>query len=124
MQIEDDCPHRLSRALQTTDANSILTIHTYDQRKRLTVSIGGQLTSYDFWPNGLLKKETLPDQITCVLYEYDDAQRLRKVSNNTGHSIGYTLDNLGNRSLEEAKDGQMFLRRQLRLGAALIRWGE
>jgi len=100
--------------LEMQDPNNVLTTYTYDARQRLTsTSVGGQITSQEYWPTGLLKKVTQPDGVSFVQYGYDDAHRLTSVSDNLGNSITYTLDNLGNRTAEEVKDPGNALRRQL-----------
>lgn len=100
--------------LEMRDPNNVLTTYTYDARQRLTsTSVGGQTTSREYWPTGLLKKVTQPDGQTYVLYNYDDAHRLISVEDNLGNSITYTLDNLGNRTAEAVKDPGNALRRQL-----------
>lgn len=69
----------------------------------ITSSSGGLLTTYDYWPNGLLKQVTQPDGSTLV-YVYDEAHRLVRVSDAAGNSVNYTLDNAGNRIGEQVKD--------------------
>jgi YD repeat-containing protein len=100
--------------LEMRDANDVLTTYTYDARQRLTRTIvGGQVTTNEYWPTGLLKRVTQPDGVSFLEYGYDDAHRLRSVRDNLGNSITYTLDNLGNRTTEEVKDPGNALRRQL-----------
>jgi YD repeat-containing protein len=93
--------------LSITDPNNLLTELTYDARQRLlsrTVGgVGGETTTYEYWPNGLLKKVALPDS-SFLSYEYDPAQRLTDVTDNLGNKIVYTLDPMGNRLQEEIKD--------------------
>ena len=99
--------------LESVDANGTVTTMTYDARQRLlTQSVGGQLASYEYWPNGLLKKATQPDA-SFISYGYDAAQRLTSITDSSGNSITYTLDNSGNRTAEQVKDVQGTLRRQL-----------
>jgi len=101
------------QVLEMIDPNGVVTTHTYDLRLRLlSTTVGGQTTSHEYWPTGLLKKTTSPDT-SFVSYEYDDAHRLRAVANNLGHRIEYTLDNAGNRTAEVVKDPGGVLRRQL-----------
>ena len=74
--------------------------------------MAGQLTSYEYWPTGLLKKLTQPDG-SFAGYEYDGAHRLVAVSDNLGNRIEYTLDSAGNRTAEAVKDPGGNLRRSL-----------
>ena len=106
--------NKMGAVLEMEDPNGVITSYTYDARQRLTsTSVGGQTTTQEYWPTGLLKKVTQPDGQTYVQYNYDDAHRLRSVQDNLGNSITYTLDNLGNRTGEEVKDPGNALRRQL-----------
>jgi YD repeat-containing protein len=90
--------------LEKVDANQVATDYTYDARQRLkTVKVGSQTTSYDYWPTGLLKQVTFPDA-SYVAYSYDDAHRLTDVSDSSGNSVHYVLDNAGNRTAEQYKD--------------------
>jgi YD repeat-containing protein len=99
--------------LRMVDANNIVTDYTYDLRQRLkTVSVAGQVTSYDYWPTGLLKRVTQPDS-SYVDYGYDDAHRLTSLTDHLGNRIEYTLDNAGNRTAENVKDPAGALSRQL-----------
>ena len=61
---------------------------------------------------GLLKKTTQPDG-AIVTYEYDDAHRLTAVADGLGNRIEYTLDQSGNRTVEQAKDPQGTLKRTM-----------
>ena len=99
--------------LQSTDPNGVVTTNTYDPRQRLTsTSVGGQTTTYAYWPTGLLKQMSQPDG-SAVNYSYDDAHRLIAISDNLGNRVDYTLDNAGNRTGESAKDPSGTLSRQL-----------
>lgn len=90
--------------LEMKDANDVLTTRTFDLRQRLkSVKTGTALTSYDYWPTGLLQQVTLPDN-SSLSYGYDDAHRLTSITDNLGNSITYTLDNSGNRTGEDVKD--------------------
>jgi YD repeat-containing protein len=90
--------------LEMKDANGVVTTRTFDLRQRLkSVSTDGVTTSYDYWPNGLLKNVTLPDA-SSVSYGYDGAHRLTSVTDSLGNSVTYTLDSSGNRTGEEIKD--------------------
>jgi len=92
------------QVLSMTDANGVLTANTYDLRMRLlTSTVGGQRSVYDYDPAGQLLTLTLPDA-TTVQFTWDPAHRLKKVTDQAGNSITYTLDNAGNRIAEEVKD--------------------
>jgi YD repeat-containing protein len=104
---------KLGRVLQSVDPNGVTTITTYDQRQRLkSVNVGGQITTYTYWPTGLLRRVTSPD-LNYVEYAYDVAQRLTTVTDALGNRIEYTSDSLGNRTAEKVKDPGGSLTRQL-----------
>ncbi|WP_423601096.1 RHS repeat domain-containing protein [Roseateles sp. MS654] len=99
--------------LEMVDANGTSTSYAYDLRQRLTsTTTAGKVTSYEYWPTGLLKKSTQPDG-SAVSYEYDDAHRLIAVSDTLGNRIAYALDASGNRTKEDAKDPQGTLKRSM-----------
>lgn len=105
---------KLGQVLEMSDPNGVVTSYTYDARQRLlTATVGGQTTTNEYWPTGLLKKVTQPDNVTYVQYSYDDAHRLTRVEDNLGNSITYTLDNMGNRTAEEIKDPGGVLKRTI-----------
>ena len=105
--------NKLGQLLEMVDPNGIVTSHTYDLRQRLTsTTVGGQTTTFAYWPTGLIRRITQPDG-SWVHYEHDDAHRLIKVSDNLGNSVSYTLDNLGNQVAEDVRDPANVLRRQL-----------
>ncbi len=98
--------------LSMTDANGLATTMTYDARMRLksrTVVGGGagtginETTAYDYDGIGQLVKVTLPD-LSFISYTYDGAHRLVNIADTLNNSITYTLDNMGNRTGEAAKD--------------------
>lgn len=97
--------------LTITDPNGVVTTLTYDARQRVTSrDVGGETTTIDYWPTGLLKKVTLPDG-GYVLYTYDNAQRLYKIEDAAFNRIQYTLDNMGNRTADNVYDPTSFLSR-------------
>ena len=101
------------QVLESTDANGVLSVNTYDLRQRLlSSSVGGQTTSYSYDAAGQLKKVTLPDT-SWVGYDYDDAHRQVAVYDNKGNRTEYQLDNAGNRTGETTKDPGGNLKRQL-----------
>ncbi len=90
--------------LTITDANGVVTTLTYDLRQHLTSrTVGSEATTFAYWPNGLLKKVTSPDG-SYLNYTYDDAQRLVRVDDSEGNYVAYTLDGMGNRTLENSYD--------------------
>jgi YD repeat-containing protein len=90
--------------LSITDPNGLVTALGYDDRQRLTSrNVGSEITGYEYELTGQLKKVTLPDN-SFLLYTYDPAQRLETITDNLGNKIAYTLDAMGNRTLEEIKD--------------------
>ena len=89
---------------QIVDPNGLTTDLSYDLRLRLTNrKVGNELTTFGYEPTGLLKKVTLPDQAS-VTYTYDAAHRLVAINDQQGNRIDYTLDAMGNRISEKAKD--------------------
>lgn len=90
--------------LTITDPNGVVTALTYDARDRLRSStVGGETTSFSYYPTGLIEQVTLPDSGT-LSYTYDDAHRLTQVSDGLGNRIIYTLDAMGNRTAEDSYD--------------------
>lgn len=63
----------------------------------------GQVTQYDYFATGLLKKVTQPDG-SYASYTWDDAHRLKEVEDSVGNKVVYELDNAGNRTAEKFKD--------------------
>src|SRR5882762_4862725 len=90
--------------LTIVDPNGMSTTLAYDARQRLTSrNSGGEVTSYDYDGVGQLTKVTLPDG-SFLSYSYDAAHRLTGMQDNLGNSIAYTLDAIGNRTLEQVFD--------------------
>lgn len=101
------------KPLEMIDANGISTTYAYDLRQRLlSVTTQGEITSYTYWPTGLMKTSTQPDG-SLVSYEYDDAHRLVAASDSLGNRVEYTLDQSGNRKEEKAKDPTGTLKRSM-----------
>lgn len=97
--------------LTITDPNGVVTTLTYDLRQRLTSrTVGGETTTLEYWPTGLLKKVRQPGG-DWLAYTYDGAHRLTRIDDSEGHYIVYTLDNMGNRTAENAYDPTGMLRR-------------
>jgi len=97
--------------LTVTDLNGVVTTLTYDLRQRLTSrQIGSEITSYSYYPTGLLHTVTLPD-LSTITYTYDAAHRLTDITDGLGDHIHYTLDNMGNRTAENTYDPSSTLKR-------------
>ena len=97
--------------LTITDPNGVVTTLTYDARQRLkTRTVGGEQTTFDYWPTGLLKKSTLPDS-SFLQYNYDAAHRLTGIVDSEGNEISYVVDAMGNRTSEEVSDPSSVLTR-------------
>lgn len=104
---------------QSTSANGLVTRMAYDVSRRLTDRcvngflpgcVGGELTHLDYWPTGLLKKVTNPDG-SYVEYLYDAAHRLTEVKDGAFNRVVFTLDAMGNRTVENTYDPSNALRR-------------
>ncbi len=94
----------LGQPKHIVDPNGLVTALTYNARGNpLTRSAGGETTSYQYDPAEQLIRVTLPDS-TFLAYTYDDAHRLTAIQDNLGNRIVYTLDGMGNRTLEEVRD--------------------
>ena len=90
--------------LTITDPNGVVTTLAYDTRQRVASrSVAGEMTSYSYYPTGLLETVTLPDH-SGLTYTYDAAHRLTKISDGVGNKIVYTLDALGNRTGQKSYD--------------------
>jgi RHS repeat-associated protein len=90
--------------LTVTDPNSVLTTLAYDARQRLTSrQDSSETTTFSYWPTGTLKTVTSPDG-SDLRYTYDEAHRLIQVADGAGNTIAYTLDNLGNWTVQSAYD--------------------
>jgi YD repeat-containing protein len=92
------------QVLESSDANGVLTVNTYDPRQRLlSTTVAGQTTAFTYDGVGQLKTTTLPNG-AVITNSYDDAHRLTQVQDAAGNKIVYTLDNEGNRIGEQVKD--------------------
>jgi YD repeat-containing protein len=107
------------RLEELIDPNGVYTALDYDVRGSLTdVTVeappfSSELnTSYSFNDAEELVEITLPDFAT-LKYTYDVAHRVTAVTDRAGNSIGYTLDAMGNRVLEQVKDPTGNLSRQI-----------
>ncbi len=96
--------------LKITDPNGMVTTLGYDARMRLTSrTVDGLTTTYEYEPTGLLKKVTAPDA-SFIEYLYDAAHRLTEIRDNLANRIVYTLDVMGNRTVDNTYDDGGVLR--------------
>ena len=92
------------RPLSITDPNGVVTTLTYHPRGWLASrTVSGEQTTYDYDGVGQLTKVTMPDS-SYIQYTYDGAHRLTQLQDGLGNKIVYTLDAMGNRIKEEARD--------------------
>jgi RHS repeat-associated protein len=93
-----------------TDANSVETDLAYNQRNWLTsktvVKTGGnEVTTYTYTGSGQPHVVTLPDSSSDTLtYAYDNAQRLKTITNGASETTNYTLDAMGDVTLKTIKN--------------------
>jgi RHS repeat-associated protein len=93
-----------ARPLTTIDPNGLTAALTYDARGRLiNRNVGGEQTTYYYDGVGQLTQVVLPD-FSTLNYTYDAAHRLTQIQDGLGNKIVYTLDNMGNRTGEQAFD--------------------
>jgi len=104
--------NKRGQALTTRYANGSQELREYHSRGWLSkvtlVPAGGgvgQVTQYDYFDTGLLKKVTQPDG-SFAKYTWDDAHRLTDVVDSVWNKVHYELDNAGNRKSEEFRDPQ------------------
>jgi len=84
-----------------TNPNGLITTLTFDARGRLTSRVtGGETTGYSYDGAGNLITVSLPSGATYT-YTYDAAHRLTRITDNLGNHVNYTLDVMGNRTLEQ-----------------------
>lgn len=90
--------------LSVKDANGLVKNLTYDARGRVTsISVGDETTAYVYDSVGQVSKTIAPDG-TTIVFSYDDAHRLVKITDQLDNRINYTLDAVGNRLKEEVYD--------------------
>lgn len=98
--------------LTILDPNGTVTTLAYDQRQRLiSRTVGTEQVSFEYWPTGLLKKTTLPDD-SYLQYVYDAAHRLTQIVDSAGNRMEFSLDAMGNRRREDVYDPSNALSRR------------
>lgn len=99
--------------LESADPNGVVTLRSYSARKQLlSITVGGQPTTYTYDPAGRLARITQADG-SYLGYEYDAAHRLTAILDNLGNRIEYTLDATGNVMTQNVKDPAGTLTRTL-----------
>lgn len=92
---------------QITDANGVVTDLVYNNRNWLTSKTVNastdEVTGYTYIASGQPDVITLPDSST-IDYDYDNAQRLTKITNTGGETINYTLNAMGKPTAVTFKD--------------------
>ena len=99
------------RVLSAVDSNGVTTDYEYLPRGWLSkikqrgaddsTELDDRITRFDYYLTGLLQTISKPDS-TSVNFNYDNAHRRVSMSNGNGQ-VRYTLDNAGNRKLEEVR---------------------
>lgn len=107
----------MGRPTLIEDPNGVRTALEYDVRGRVVSqtadSTGNALKTLFFYNGaGLLTKLVSP-RSGAIQFDYDDANRLVKVTNDGGETISYTLNDLGNITKEETNDTSGTLKRTL-----------
>ena len=113
---------RMGRVARSKDINGVATDYVYHPRGWLTArKVRGSndatesddaITRYEYNNVGQVKKVIQPDG-AFVAFVYDDAMRLKQLSDNFGNTITYQLDGAGNRIQEDTRDPGTVLRRTL-----------
>lgn len=100
------------RPQTVTDPNGVVTTFTYTRQGWLaSSSTADSTTQYVYNAVGDLIRITAPDG-SFLAYTYDDARRLTGVTNALGESRSYTLDAMGNRTVEQIRDASGALTHQ------------
>ena len=95
-----------------TDANGVVSSLTYTPQGWLsTVTRGGFTTTYVYNAVGDITQLTQGDG-SFLTYTWDDARRLKAVTNNLGDKVEYDLDLMGNRTAQRLKDSGGVLTQQ------------
>ncbi|MGC1511094.1 DUF6531 domain-containing protein [Ketobacter sp.] len=114
VQFQNHNPEGLPQTM--IDSNNVVTELRYTTRGWLdTVTVksamGDAVTDYNYYPNGLVQTISQPNGVQ-LSYQYDDAKRLTRITNNFNEYIEYTLNALGNREEEKIFTGSGSLVRQ------------
>jgi len=112
------------RPLRVQDANGLITHYQYNakgQPSHISQSDGAtqRTTTIAYTPAGDIQTITLPGG-SALHYQYDNIQRLTKISDNLGNSIRYALDSAGNRTAERIYDANNTLRHSLSRSYTLL----
>lgn len=92
--------------LQSTAANGLVTVMTYDSMRRLrTATAGGLTETYTYKPFGAIATRTAPNG-GITTYDYDPAHRLVSVTDASGNVHTKTLNNAGGVTNETVQDAQ------------------
>ncbi len=110
------------RAKSVKDANGVITDFEYSPRGwLLKTKIRGtdsgtetddRITQVDYFADGSVQRVTQPDGV-YVSFGYDAAHRLTSIIDRDGNTITYTLNEAGERKMEETRDVGGTLRRTL-----------
>jgi YD repeat-containing protein len=99
------------RPLALIDTNGVATTLGYDSRGRLLIlTTLGNVTSFTYDLVGNLTHVTKPNG-AVLEYIYDVSNRLIAIKDSMGNRIDYTLDAMGNQTLEQVKDPTGTLKR-------------
>jgi len=100
------------RAQTIIEPNGLTTKLTYDNLGRKDiVDVGGLVTNYDYYTNGLVSKITQPNG-SFLKYGYDDSRRLVHIQDSQGNDEMYTYNAAGSREKTETfSNGGSTLRR-------------
>lgn len=94
------------------DANGVTTNLTYTPQGWLSsTSTAGSTTSFEHDAVGQITKVTRGDG-SWLTYTWDDARRLRSITNNLGEKVEYDYDAMGNRTAQRLNDPSGLLTQQ------------
>jgi YD repeat-containing protein len=113
------------RITRAADPNGVVTDYTYSPRGWLlrqavrgpdnSTESDDAITLFEYTASGQLSAVESPDGVRLA-FQYDAAQRLTRVTDETGAYVNYKLDAMGGRMVERAIDGSGTLRRRLVVG--------